>query len=244
VPIDDEIDAARTQIEFGKTTVAPKIVSGILDGLVAVGITPLKPAAFMMKKVYEQREENTAYLLEATISKLRRLENEFRNFSEAHKRFVEEELPRLMVEAVSKADQTRSTERIERMSLIVVHAMLQGPGVDLGKADEAIRISVDLDEQDIDILRKLYHAQTDNIRRRAFLPELNVVNQSWKELQDQFQIFKSSEIYSICSKLQSFGLVTQVQRMPTVLDLTSTPYSILRKGAEYLESITWKLPVG
>jgi hypothetical protein len=236
VAIDDEIDAARIQIEFGKTTIAPKIVTGILDGLVAVGL-PIKPAAFMMKKVYEQREENTAYLLEATISKLRRLENEFRSFSEAHRKFVEEELPRLMVEAVSKAEQTRSKERIERMSLIVVRTMLQGPSADLGKADEAIRISVDRDEQDIDILAKLYDSQAGEIRRRGFLPELNLVNKSWKELQDQFSIFKSSEIYSICSKLQSFGLVSQVTRMPTVLDLTSTPYSILRKGAEYLESI-------
>jgi hypothetical protein len=234
--IDDEVDAARVQIEFGKTNVAPKIVTGILDSLVALGL-PIKPAAFLMKKVSEQRENNTAYLLEATISKLRQLENEFRSFSEAHKDFVEEQLPRLTLEAVAKAEQTRSIDRIERMSLIIVHTMREGPNADLAEADDAIRISIDIDDRDIDILRKLYDGQEKELRRRQFLPELNLVNNSWKTLQDQFPIFRSSEIYSTCSKLQSFGLVTQVSRMPTVLDLTSTPYSILRKGAEYLKSI-------
>jgi hypothetical protein len=236
VAIDDEIDAARSQIEFGQVTVAPKIVTGILDGLVAVGL-PIKPTAFLMKKMFERREENTAYLLDATISKLHRLEAQFKNFSDEHKKFVENELPGLIVEAVSSAMQTRSLERIDRMSLIVVNALRQGPDADLGKADEAIRISADLDRQDIDVLAKMYDAQANEIRRSGFLPELNVVNNSWRALQDQFPIFKSGEIYSICSKLQSFGLVAQVRAISTTLDLTSTPYCILRKGAEYLEAL-------
>jgi hypothetical protein len=65
--IDDEIDAARSQIEFGKTGTAPKVITTALEGLAAVGIPGAKPAAYFMKKVFEQREENTAYLLDATI---------------------------------------------------------------------------------------------------------------------------------------------------------------------------------
>jgi hypothetical protein len=53
---DDEIDAARVQIEYGKVSVAPKVVTTILEGLAAVGVTPAKPAAFLVKKVFEQRE--------------------------------------------------------------------------------------------------------------------------------------------------------------------------------------------
>jgi hypothetical protein len=45
----------------------------VLDGLAALGVKQLKPAAFLMRKVFEKREDNTAYLLEATISKLQRL---------------------------------------------------------------------------------------------------------------------------------------------------------------------------
>jgi hypothetical protein len=36
--IDDEIDAARSQIEFGKTGTAPKFVTTAIEGLAAVGI--------------------------------------------------------------------------------------------------------------------------------------------------------------------------------------------------------------
>jgi hypothetical protein len=190
-----------------------------------------------MKKVSEQRENNTDYLLDAVISELRRLQDVFRGFSDAHKQFVEDELPRLMIEAVSKAEQTRSKERIDRLSVIVIHTLQQGPDANLDTTDEMLRVSVDLSEEDVDILVKMYSVQFRELARRVFLPELNIVNNSWKDLQSGFPVFRSSKIHSICAKLQSFGLVTQVTRIPTVLDLTSIPYAILRSGADYVEAI-------
>ncbi len=235
VAIDDEIDAARVQIEYGKASVAPKVVTTILKGLAAVGVTPAKPAAFLMKKVFEQREDNTLYLLEATISKLRRLEEQFRTFSASHKQFVEEQLPRLLVEAVSKAERTGSKERIERLSLIIVHTVVEGPSADLETVDEMMRVTVGISDVDISVLAQIYSVQGQELARTGFLPEMNLANRTWKDLQTAFPIFRSSEIHSICAKLQSLGLVTQVPRIATTLDLTSIPYTVLRKGAEYLE---------
>jgi hypothetical protein len=235
--IDDEIDAARAQIEFDKTSVAPKIVTTILEGLVAFGVTPLRPYAFLMKKVSAQREDNALYLLEAVISKTRRLEREFTTLSDAHKQFVEEEFPRLMVEAEGKAEQTRSKERIERMSLVVVHTLRRGPTANLDSADEMLRVSVDLSDEEVDILAKIYSVQFFDLARMNFLPDQNIANTSWRKLQAAFPIFQSSEIHSICAKLQSLGLVTQVPRIITMLDLTSIPYAILRRGAEYVEAV-------
>jgi hypothetical protein len=220
-----------------RLSVAPKVVTTILEGLVAIGVTPLKPAAFLMKKVSEQRQENALYLLESVISQVRRLQDEFTSLSDAHKQFVEEEFPRLMVEAVSRAEQTLSKERIERLSLIVVQTLREGPQPSLDSADEMLRVTIDLSEEDVDILAKIYSVQFVEIARMNFLPDQNIANSSWKKLQAAFPIFQSSEIHSICAKLQSLGLLTQVPRITTMLDLTSIPYAILRRRAEYVEAV-------
>jgi hypothetical protein len=235
--IDYEIEAARTQIEFDKGSPAPKAIISVLEGLAAVGVTPLKPAAFFMKKVFEQREDNTAYLLDATISKLQRIEKQLKDFSDDHRRFIEEQFPRLLFEAVSKAERTGSKERIDRLSLIVVHTIAQGPSTDIEEVDEMLRVTVDLSGEDIDVLATIYSVQGDDLRRTRFLPEQNLANSTWRDLQSKYPLFKSSKIHSICAKLQSLGMVAQVERVITTLDLTSIPYAVLEKGAHYLEAI-------
>ncbi len=235
--IDDEIEAARRQIDYDRGSPAPKVVIGVLDGLVSVGVTPLKPAAFLMKKVFEQREDNTAYLLEATISKLQRLEKQLKELSDEHRHFIEEQFPRLLLEAVSKAERTGSKQRIDRLSLIVVHTVVQGPSADIEEVDEMLRLTVDLSDEDIDVLAMIYSVQGDELRRTGFLPEPNLANNTWRDLQAKHPLFKSSRIHSICAKLQSLGVVTQVERIVTTLDLTSIPYAVLEKGAHYLEAI-------
>lgn len=235
--IDDEIDAARSQIEFGKTGAAPKVVTTALEALAAVGIPGTKPAAYFMKKVFEQREENTAYLLDATILRLRAVEEQVKTLSDAHKQFIAEQLPLLLADAVSKSERTGSRERIDRLSLIVVHTVMEGPTADLEEADEMMRVTVDLTDADIDILAKIYAVQGAELRRTAFQPETNLANNTWRELQSEDPVFKTSEIHSVCAKLQSLGMVTQVSPIGTILDLTSIPYAVLRKGADYLEAI-------
>lgn len=235
--IDDEIDQAQLQIEYAKTTVAPKVVTGFFEVLSAVGVKKAKPIAYLLQKVFKQREDNVQYLLDATISRLRGLEKQVETFTAEHKLFIEEKLPQLLIEATHRTEQTRSKERIDRLSLIVVHTVVQGPSSSLEEVDEQLRITIDLAEEDIDILCKIYDSQFRELSFLKFMPERNVVNSSWKQLQDSNPIFKSSEIYSICSKLQSLGLIAQVPPINTTLDLTSMPYGLLLKGANYLKAI-------
>lgn len=235
--IDDPIDAAKRQIEAGKGSPLPKVVATILEGLTAVGVTPLKPAAFLLKKVAEQRENNTQYLLDVVILQVRRFEEQLRTLHKQHQDFVETELPRLTFEAVARTQQTSSQERIERLGLVVVRSVLRGPPVDSEIPTEMLRVSVELSSQDVQVLAQIYAVQGDELARTDFLPEENLANNSWKQLQTAFPLFRSSAIHSICAKLQSLGLVTQVPRIPTMLDLSSIPYAILRNGAIYLELV-------
>jgi hypothetical protein len=233
--IDDEIDQARLQIEFDTPSAAPRVVTTILDVLSSLGAKPLKPVAAIMKLANERRASNVQYLLEATIARLRTVEDELKSLSEEHKRFIEEEFPRLLLEAVDRAQQASSKSKIDRLSMIVVQTTLQGPTASLAEADEALRITVDLNEEDIDVLASINSVQMLELRG-SFIPDINIVNQSWKKLQG-LAPFNSPKSYSICAKLQSFGLIVQVERIPTMLDLKAIPYSILKKGADYLDTI-------
>jgi hypothetical protein len=142
-----------------------------------------------------------------------------------------------MVEAVSKAQETGSKERIDRLGLVVVASILKGPSSSIDLADEMIRVSVEVSAQDVDVLATIYSVQAQGLIHLDFLPEQNLANSTWRQLQSSHSLFRSSAIHSICAKLQSLGLIAQVERIPTTLDLTSIPYSVLRNGAEYLQLI-------
>jgi hypothetical protein len=235
--IDDPIEAAKGQIEAGQASPAPQVVANILEGLRAIGIAPAKPVAFLWKKITEQRENNTQYLLDAVIQHVRRLEQNVKALYEQHQEFVEIALPNLTLEAVARAQQTSSEERIDRLGLVVVHSVLRGPTFADGQPEEMLRVSVELSALDLDVLAQIYAVQAVELRRHNFLPEQNLANSSWKQLQASNPLFQSSEVYSICAKLQSLGLLTQVERIPTMLGLTSIPYAVLRNGATYLELV-------
>jgi len=102
---------------------------------------------------------------------------------------------------------------------------------------EMLRLTVDLSDEDIDVLALIYSVQGDELKRTGFLPEQNLANSTWRDLQSKYPLFKSSKIHSICAKLQSLGMVAQVERIATTLDLTSIPYAVLEKGADYLEAV-------
>jgi hypothetical protein len=175
--------------------------------------------------------------LDVVILQVRRLEEQLRTLYKEHQDFVEIELPRLTLEAVARAEQTSSQERIERLGLVGVRSVLRGPSADSELPIEMLRVSVELSAADVQVLAQIYSVQGDELARTGFLPEENLANGTWKQLQAAYPLFRSSEVHSICAKLQSLGLVTQVPRIPTMLDLTSIPYAILRNGAIYLDLV-------
>jgi hypothetical protein len=232
--IDDPIDAALAQVESDQTSPAGETVVAVLEGCSAIGVPMTDAAAKLIKLFTRRREENVSYLLEVVIGELQRVRKELQGLSESHKRFIETEFPRLMVEAVAKAEQTGSKDRIERLGIVVVSAISRGPSDSTDLADEMLRISTALSNRDVDILVQVYSIQSQPLARSGFLPELNIVNDTWKSLQS-LPDFRSPQIYGICAKLQSLGLLAQVERIPTKLDLSSIPYALLPQGAAYVE---------
>jgi hypothetical protein len=112
--------------------------------------------------------------LDVVILQVRRLEEQLRTLYKEHQDFVEIELPRLTLEAVARAEQTSSQERIERLGLVVVRSVLRGPSADSELPIEMLRVSVELSAADVQVLAQIYSVQGDELARTGFLPEENL----------------------------------------------------------------------
>jgi len=85
------------------------------------------------------------------------LKNRLEKLGEDHARFLREEFPVLVLDAIEKAEQTRSKERIERIARIVAHAAVEPPAPDL--TEELGRIAMGLDDADVLVLAELVQGQ-------------------------------------------------------------------------------------
>jgi hypothetical protein len=159
-------------------------------------------------------------------------------FTEQQKRWVRDELPGLLAEGIARAEQARGREKVIRLAKVIGHAIAIGP---LGSADlagEMMRVAVELSDQDVAVLRDMRKVQADGLERRLGRPDINDANATWARLEKEFEFFRSgAEIYSVCLKLQSFGLVMAVERIATTLGLQSAPYALLPRGIQFLEYI-------
>jgi hypothetical protein len=234
MPIDDPLSAAQTQINADERSSSPEWIVQVaktvahLTGSEAV-------AAFLESKMVHRKQENTAYLVEVLISEFRALEERVGELKdEAHLSFVKTELPGLLLEAYRRTRETRSRERIRRIGKIVVHAVEVGPSKPGDVAEEMMRIASEVSDEEVAVLREIYDAQVKDLAKYG-RPDINEVNGSWKLLISQHSLFSGTDIQSICAKLQSFGLVTMVERIPTMLDLYTTPYGLLSRGREFIE---------
>jgi hypothetical protein len=112
----------------------------------------------------------------------------------------------------------------------------QDPGQPSDLADELIRIASELSDAEVAVLRDIYEVQVRALAKYG-RPDIDEVNNSWVQLMSARHVFTGNDIQSICAKLQSFGLVTMVERKMTALDLYTTPYGLLSRGRAFIEYV-------
>lgn len=232
--IDDPLDAAILRIEADEG-IAGSVISA-LEGCASIGVAPASAAAKLIRLVTHGREENVKYLLDVVVTEVRRVRLQVEQLSEEHRRFIEEEFPKALTEAVSRAEETASKTRIRRMGVIVVGAMVHAPTGAAEAVSEMLRVSVALSDEDLEILARIYSVQVRPLTQVGFLPDQNVANTTWQTL-EKLPGFRKPSIFGICAKLQSLGLLVQVERVATMLGLTSIPYSLTINGKEYVEAV-------
>ncbi len=243
--IDDPIAAAKAQIAADERSLPSPLVQKIV--LSITSLLPEIPGARIkerMESALGKREmENRDYFLQVLADELSTLQIRIRELDERQQKFVQDEFPGLMLEGVRRAKETITRQRIRRLASILSNSVKIAPAV----ADDPIemmRIAVELADEDIVVLKKMNDFQGEYMRDNNGRPNINWVNSSWRELENnEREIFSQGEAISICAKLQSFGLVTSMERIPTTLGLTSVPYALLPKGIRFLVYIEQQCPV-
>lgn len=154
-----------------------------------------------------REERNRWELVDAIAEEMKRHGNDIRRLlatSEEHRRFMAEEMPGLVLDALRRAEQTRAKERIRRLGQILVHAAEYGPQHGADQAEEMMRIAVELTDNDVLVLGHIREA----LERYGRLPAGAPQNLMMPEVQG----FTPDSVLGICGKLQSLGLIATAEQ--------------------------------
>jgi hypothetical protein len=142
-------------------------------------------------------------------------------------------LAALVIEGARRAYVTRSIERVQRIGLILAHAMYQRSLDDDG-IEEMMRVASELGESDLAALGELVRIEGEMLRRASHIERYTAHSQwergSWGTRVDP-------EIESAFHKLESYGLVSAIAP-PNNLNITAdigTRFVLLPKGLRFTE---------
>jgi hypothetical protein len=159
--------------------------------------------------------------------------------SEAHRKFVAEDLRGLVLDGMRRSEGVRDRNRIKRLGRILVHAAEVGRRDLADYAEEMLRIATDLDERDVLVLREIVRVQGARIQkdtgRVKHYDAYSVVREIMGSLKRAG--FLQGEVDSISAKLESFGLVSRTERNVNLLGDDPIPYALLQKGLDFIDYI-------
>ncbi len=254
--IDDPLDAAEQQVAAEVRASSPLAryipAIAVLSGFIPSGMfgmdfvtNGLKSAGLYVSKLQADRRQ---CLMGTLAEELRRIRAKLEQLDEAHQRFCREEWGPLVIDGIQKAEQTISQDRIRRIAAILGHALEAGPAKPAATAEEMMRIAMLLSVDDVLILRTLhdgqiatYNPHQGRVSREEvndFWQLTNPANRSYGEPEHKtLQQFPAGKLHGICAKLQSLGLVAQVERNTFKLGPDVVPYGILSNAVEFVEYI-------
>lgn len=155
--------------------------------------------------------------------------------NENQRKFIEDELPGLTVDALRRAEQCRARERVARLARILSHAASVGAadGADVieGMMDVATRLS------ELDVL-VLGHASRDyqiEITAHPREAQRAVAARAWQGIPTKMNIsISEDELVTVGSRLESFGLATKVE---TGVPWETSVFGPLEAGLKFIEYI-------
>lgn len=187
-------------------------------------------------------EENLDHLGDATEAALSRVEKNLDaqgvRIGEIERRLNSNELLEGIKAATLQAQRTKDKKRLERMALILANGVAEDD-LEPETLDDMMRAAVELREQDIVLLKKIFESQ-EGIIRRGVRDSTNLysdVQCAWGEflksgaLRDVSQL----EYRSSLARLESHGLIQQISA--SQFGIGQEPYMLLEEGAEFVKRI-------
>ena len=188
-----------------------------------------------MRREREARKEAFTAVL---VDELQYVKHRLRDVSEESARFIREEFPGLVIDALEKAERTRARDRIERIGRIVAHAAEVGPRDGADYVEEMSRIAMDLTERDVALLGEMESAHPLRLMRNVHRYIKGSAISVWDHLDWNERGYSEQEVESICCKLQNFGLVSSLdlgnRRPHGPTSSQQNGYEILQKGTDFV----------
>lgn len=147
----------------------------------------------------------------------------------------------LLIDAARKASVCRSLERVQRIGIILGHAVVTVNGEsEADEVEEMMRVAVDLSDLDLKYLRELVRIDGPPVKSQGRVDRYNAYS-AWEKGFWGGRI--ESEIDSVFSKLESYGLVSRIPP-PNNLNIMAdfqNRYALLRKGMRFAELVTQRV---
>jgi hypothetical protein len=194
------------------------------------------PAELVLHRLNQRSRENRDYLLDVLTEELKRIRGKVEHLSE-DRQFIEHDYMELVLDGLKRAESLRSKDRIARIAKILAHSADAGTTKPADETEEMMRVAMDLTDQDVAVLREIDRAQAKILEWNRDTAPLDPVNDAWRDDPPKVEGMLPAAMVSACEKLQSFGLVTRVDRNNFKLKLSVTPYGLLTKGHDFVEYI-------
>jgi hypothetical protein len=187
--------------------------------------------------------KRSRYLLQCVIDDLRWLRGETEKLTQKQEAYMSTDWLELLFDADRKSRATRETERIGRIAKILCSSIRINPVPPADRTEEMMRIAMALTDDDVSVLRQIYEGQRTNFNEHLGRTNPEHANDFWRLLDPQHRSYGEPEfpvlsnlsigaLQGICAKLQSFGLLAQVERNNSKVSPGITPYALLA-GAVY-----------
>jgi hypothetical protein len=142
----------------------------------------------------------------------------------------------LLVDAARKASNTRSIERVKRIGLILANGAIGPKPTDADEIEEMMRVAMELGDNDVRYLSELVRIEGEQVGREGRVSR-HSAHTRWE--QGFWGKSLESEIDSVFSKLESYGLVARIPP-PNNLNITAdfqNRYVLLKKGLRFVELV-------
>ena len=199
-------------------------------------------------------------MIDVLGSELRYVKDRLQHLTDEQVRFIREELPALVLDALDKVERTRARDRIARIGIILAHSIVDNPVEPTDTIEELTRIAMSLEDGDVAVLVELVRGQRPAFSATIGRVDDESANNYWasgdhaKNAPSQYELdertvrskvgtvaqrlqITEGELQSRCAKLQSHGLIMQAERNKFKNPVGLVPYTVLTRGIEFVDAI-------
>ena len=208
-------------------------------------IIPLPPPfdrilRFLKELAGEDSSHRVQVMLDTVQAELVRLtrlvETIYESMSQREQEVRAKAVFELLLDAVRKADQTRSEQRARHIGIILARTVIDPEPINADYVEEMMRVAMNLGDEDLRYLRELVSIEGDIVERDGRIDRRNAHDKwvfgFWGDA-------PSPAIDSAMNKLESYGLVTRIAP-PNNFNINAdiqNRYALLPKGLRFAQSI-------